>query len=136
MSDKPIPTISDNPTASDLTDLYHEERKWVVASEGRWESAHTLSEAVRNLGMKPDAGIMYVSTDFTVDPVFGGVSATSCKQIELSSEEMEKLMLICAHEKLEEMMDDLCFIEEHVDCYRLNDVLSGMLRRIEEKVRN
>ena len=103
-----------------------------MASGGRWKARDTLSDAVLALGCEPDAGIMLASADFTVDPVFGGVSGTEVQRVDLSDDEMEKLMQLCAYDGLEQVTSLLDFASEQgVDTGDVEDAIYTMMAGLE-----
>lgn len=119
-------------TAAELFEKTTLDRKWVVAARGRWQSGDTLCEAIRILGEEPEAGIMQVSEDFTVDPMFGGVTAAHVTSFELEPEEMSKLMAKVVSDIILDMQDQMCFVSEYLDTSRADKALDALSDQAEE----
>lgn len=116
-------------TANELFEMTTLDRRWVVAARGRWMSGETLCEAIRLLGEKPEAGIMQVSDDFVVDPMFGGVTAAHVTSFELEPEELDKLMAKVVGDILVDIQDQMFFVSEYLDTTEVDAALDNLANK-------
>lgn len=114
-------------TADELFKMTSIDRVWLVAARGRWQSGDTLCNAIRILGEKPEAGIMQVSHDYTVDSMFGGVTAAHVTSFELDPDELDKVMNRVVTDMIIDVQDQMCFVSEYLDTTEVDKALDALV---------
>lgn len=128
------PKLPEHPLAETIFHIENEGYLWLAANRGRYKARKHLGEALIALSEDCSAGLMYVSKDYSVHPISGGVSGTFVRKVELDPEEQDKLILLCTQYALEKAREYLWFASESIDTGRAESAVDKLCNEMEERI--